>query len=425
MIRSFFTHFNSFVMALLFAVVVWAVATSEQNPSREGFYPDLMPIEIVNRPEGTLVYQKTAETVRVKLRAPQVSWDQLQPASFRVIADLQLLEPGMHQIPIKVQVTDPRVTVISVEPSAVGIRLEQLKSRDFDIHSEVLDSPPLGYAYRTPMLVPSQVTVNGPAVLVEQVVEVAADIYLRSAKSPVEREVTLQPRDLQGNVVQGVTLTPASASVKVPVEQRVGYKDVSIKAILKGTVASGYWISNIVVTPSNVTVAGSPDVMAKVPGFIETVPIDVNTATSEVTKRVAISLPEGVSVLNNEGVTVQVSVTPILGGQTIRRKVVLQGLRRGLVGAISPDTVEVILSGPLPSLQSLAADDVQVVIDASTLVAGSYQLKPRVPVVPASLKIQNIVPDTIQINIVELSSSPTITPTLTLTPTLTATPPAK
>ncbi len=413
MFRSILSQFSSIVMALLFAGIIWVVATSEQNPSREAVYPDPLPIELANRVQGTLVFQKTADTVRVKLRAPQVSWDQLQPTSFRVSADLGNYGTGLHQIPITVQVTDPRVIVLSVEPAAVGVRIEELKSRDFDIHGEVMDTPPLGFVYRLPTLTPSQVTVSGPAVLVEQVVQVSAEIFLRGSKSPVERDVTLTPRDAQGSLVQGVAVVPSATTVRVQVEQRVGYKDVSIKAALKGNVAAGFWISNIAVVPSNVTVAGSPDALAKLAGFVETIPIDVTGATTEVTKRVAISLPEGVSILNNEGVMIQVAITPILGGQTIRRKIDLQGLKRGATGTVSPDVVDVILSGPMPSLGALTPNDVQVVIDVTSLGAGVYQLKPRVPVVPETLKIQSIVPDTLQVNITEpLTTTIPITPTV-------------
>jgi YbbR domain-containing protein len=420
-LRSVLSHFASIVISLIFAIVVWAVAIGEQNPSREAFYSDPLPIEIVNRPDGTMIYSQTSQAVRVKLRAPQVSFDQLQPASFKVVADLDALDPGLHQVTVKVQVTDPRVTVMTIDPPSIGIRLEQIVSREFDLHSEVLDAPPIGYEYRAPSSQVSKIKVSGPAVLVEQVVEASASIYLRSAKATVEREVAVQPLDARGNVVPGLTLTPSTVAISVPVDQRVGYKDVSIRAVLKGTVASGYWISNILVVPPSITIAGSPDALGKIPGFVETIPIDVNAATLEVTKLATLSLPEGVSVLSNEGVTVQVSVTPILGGQTIRRKIILQGLRRGYNATVSPDTVEIILSGPLPALQNLAPDDVQVVIDVSTLSPGVYQLKPRIPVVPDTLKVQNIVPDTVQVTIVEPIPTPTPTPTITPTATVTFT----
>src|SRR4030067_695592 len=136
---------NSIIMALLLAAVVWSVATSEANPSRSGLYPETLPIEIVNIPDGLTVYQRSATIVRLKIRAPEGNWDQLTSKSFHILADLQGLGVGLHQVPLKFQIADPQVVVESSEPSAVGIRLEEVKSRTFEVHSDVLDTAPLGF----------------------------------------------------------------------------------------------------------------------------------------------------------------------------------------------------------------------------------------------------------------------------------------
>lgn len=413
MLRSLIGQLNSLIVALLLAGVVWSVATSEANPSRESLYPDALPIEIVNIPDGMVVTQKSATTVRLTIRAPLASWNQLSSGSIHVLADLQGLDAGLHQVPLKLQTADPQIVVTSMEPSSVGARLEPIKSRAVPIHSDILDSAPPGYTAQPPTVKPTQVTVTGPALLVDQVSEVVADVFLRGTKTPFDREVTLIARDAQGNTIQGVVLSPATATVSVQIEQRVGYKDVSVRATLKGAPAPGYWVSNIVVEPSTATIVGSADALGKIPGFVETMAIDVSGATSDVIKRVGLSLPEGASALNSEGVAVQVSVTPILGGQTVKRKVNVQGLRRGLIASVSPTQVDVILSGPVPTLEKLSPDDVQVVVDASGVGAGTFQMRPRAPIVPDSLKLQSIVPDSVQITITEIAPTPTIVPTAT------------
>ncbi|HEX7588635.1 MAG TPA: hypothetical protein VF478_09995, partial [Anaerolineae bacterium] len=154
-------------------------------------------------------------------------------------------------------------------------------------------------------------------------------------------------------------------------------------------------------------------------GFVETVPIDITGGTADVSRRAVLSLPEGLSVLNNEGITVQVSVTPILGGQTVRRKVTIQGLARGLTASVSPDSVDVIISGPVPTLQALGPEDVQISVDSTGQTPGVYVVKPRVLQVPDPLKVQSIVPETVQVTVLALP--PTATPNLPVTATLTST----
>ncbi len=403
------------IIALILAATVWVVAVGEENPTSERFYPNPLPIEVTNTAEGLVIYGDKPDTALIRVRAPQVSWDQFHPGSFRVVADMNGLGAGEYQIKLQVVSSDSRAVVTGIEPDTVSIRLERIKSRQMDVHSDILDAAPIGYTAGTPVISPTLVTVTGAETVVDQVNEVVADVYLRGSKSPVQRDVTVLARDAQGNLVQGVTVTPATVSVNVQVEQRVGYKDVSIKTTLKGAPAPGYWVSNITVNPSSATIVGSPDAMAKIAGFVETVPIDITGATADVSRRAVLSLPEGVSVLNNEGITVQISVTPILGGQTVRRKVTVQGLARGLTASVSPDSVEVILSGPLPALQGLAPDNAQVVVDTAGQTPGTYAVKPRVTLLPDPLKVQSIVPDTVQVTVSGVAPTPVITSTLTVT----------
>jgi YbbR domain-containing protein len=418
-LRSIVGQLGSLVLASILAITVWVVATNDANPSRRAFYPDALPIEFINRTDSLIVYHQSAETIRVELRAPQASWDQLRPGSFHVSADLRSLEAGGHTVNLDVRVDDSRAIVTSIEPKNIDVQLELVKSRQMDVRSDLLDAAPPGYTSRSPVVTPAQVTLNGAAVLVDQVNDVSADVYLRGSKAPIQRDVTVLARDAQGNLVQGVTITPATVNVSVQVEQRVGFKDVSIRAVLKGAPAAGYWVSNISVNPSTATIVGSPDAMAKVAGFVETVPIDITGGTADVSRRAVLSLPEGLSVLNNEGITVQVSVTPILGGQTVRRKVTTQGLARGLTASVSPDSVDVIISGPVPTLQALGPEDVQIAVDASGQTPGVYVVKPRVLLVLDPLKVQSIVPETVQVTVLALP--PTATPNLPATATLTST----
>jgi YbbR domain-containing protein len=67
-------------------------------------------------------------------------------------------------------------------------------------------------------------------------------------------------------------------------------------------------------------------------------------------------------------------------------------------------------------LQGLQPTDVQVVVDATDKGAGTYQVRPRVPIVPEALRVQSIVPDTVLVTISEVKAN--ITPTLPLSVTV-------
>ena len=94
-----------------------------------------------------------------------------------------------------------------------------------------------------------------------------------------------------------------------------------------------------------------------------------------------------------------------------------------LAARISPRTVDVIISGPVPLLDRLTESDVQVQLDLSGVSAGTYQFAPRVDISIAELKVESILPSSIEV-VVEAPAAVTpqsVTPTATLKPGLTPT----
>jgi len=94
--------------------------------------------------------------------------------------------------------------------------------------------------------------------MVDLVSELVAEIYLAGAKETVARPVDLSARNKEGEAVGWVDIDPSEVEVRVPIEQRRGYKEVSVRPIVEGQVASGYRISSVSVEPSNTTIFGSP-----------------------------------------------------------------------------------------------------------------------------------------------------------------------
>lgn len=398
MFRSLLSNASSILLALFFAIVVWIVATSEQNPIREGLFPDAIPITFANRGEGLTLLEPSRLAARARIRTETSRWDTLNSGDFQLVADLGGLESGEYTVELHAVSDDPSTRVIAVDPPTVQVRLEKIQDTEMPVRVRLLDEPSLGYETKTPVVTPEVVTISGPQSDLDKVSDATVDIALRSEKAPIDRQATVVLHDGQGNLIQNLKVTPSSVQVHIPIEQRVGYKDAAVKAVINGNVASGYWVSDISVDPSTVTLIGAPEALDQLGGFVETEGLDVSGAKESLTKRVRLKLPEGVSVLNANDVNLKVSVEPVLSGLTVRRQVNLSE-SCNLPSKISPDTVDVILSGPLPTLQTLKPDDVQIVIDAPQCQPGSYQSELRAANVPDTIKVESIVPATAELNV--------------------------
>lgn len=418
--RRWLNDLGSIVLALCLATIVWMVAMREENPFVRGAWAEAIPIELVNRPEGMLIVGEVPTQVRVTIRAPQSSWQDLRRESFRAQVDLSQAVVGMNQLDVQVECSDKNVEIVERRPSTVSVRMEKSREITLPVRVVVLDSPPYGYEVRYEEITtdPQEVIVTGPEQLVSEVSQVVADFYLRGATETQERRVTLRARDAQGDVVD-VTLSPPTAIVKVLVVQRSGFRNVSVRVVWDGQPAAGYRISNVSLEPTIVTVTGDPEALEAIPGYLETAPVDVEDADEDVIQRVALILPEGVSLLGAQTVQVHVSVTPIESSLTIRRDVIIQGLSPDLLATVSPASLDVILSGPLPKLDTLRAEDVQVVVNLFDLAVGSYQVSPII-IPPEGITVQSVLPEKLQVDItwrITPTPAPVQTPVVTETPT--------
>jgi hypothetical protein len=86
----------------------------------------------------------------------------------------------------------------------------------------------------------------------------------------------------------------------------------------------------------------------------------------------------------------------------------VNGLPEGLSAQVFPQTVDVIISGPLPVLDALASQDITVSVDVTDLEIGVYQLTPEVRVLVESVLVESILPGTVEI-VIATPNTPTPT----------------
>jgi len=415
MIRRIVDAIARAVLALILAVLVWVVAIQADDPTLVNTYPVALPITRVNEPPGSLVYEQSADSVRVTLRAPQSLWAQLTPDQFKAQIDLAGQPFGQLNLPVQVRVANRAVEVVRADPAMVDLRLESISDQSIPVRITTTGEPALGYAAQPANATPAKVTVRGPASFVGRVVEVLGTVSVQGARQTVDQPVRLNALDKDGNPVGFVTLAPESVQARVEIKQLGGFRDVAVKVVVRGQVAPGYRISNVSVTPPIVTVFGSSQAIDSSPGFLETAPITVTNTQDDVVERVALNVPGGISLLGDPAVQVRVQVEAIQGGLTVQRPLTLQGLPSTMDTRLSPETIDVVLTGPLPKLQSLKPDDVRVVLDLVSLGIGTHQVKPQA-VVPQGIVAESLLPATIQVTIGPtgtLSVSPLPTPTKT------------
>jgi YbbR domain-containing protein len=291
------------------------------------------------------------------------------------------------------------------------VSLEPLITRTLPLQSSLTGQPSIGYEAGQLSVEPQQVVLAGPQSAVTRVSRVRVVVNMTGIREGLDQTVPIQALDANNIPVTNLTVQPDSAHVTLPVTRQGGFRDLAVKVIVRGQVASGYRLDSISVTPPVVTVYSSnPDLVNAMPGAVETQPVDLSAAKDNVTLHVPLDLPGGVSAVGDQTVVIQAGISPIQSSLTISgQHVEIAGLGSDMNAQISPESVDVIFSGPLPVLNSLTRQDVHVTVDVTGLAAGSYQLTPSVQILASDVTVESLLPATVEV-VLTPKTSPTTGP---------------
>jgi len=413
--RSFNTNLRTFLWALALALAVWVAAVTSADPDVVRALPSPVPLEVVGQNPDMVLNADFPRQVNLVLRAPSTVWERIvaNPSNVRAILDISGLGEGEHQVNIQIQITERPVRIVSKTPSQVTLTLEPLATKTLQVDLTQAGQPAIGYQAGDAIMEPNSVVVAGAKSIVDQAVRARVSISLDGAREGVDESFPVQVLDDSGEAVTGLSISPQNVHVTLPVGQQGGYRDLAVKVVVRGQVASGYRLSNISVLPPVVTVySADPTVVAALPGIVETLPLDLQNASDDITTRLELSLPPGVSVVGEQTVLIQAGITPIQSSLTLSNEIVqIVGLPSGMNAQVLPGTVDVIVSGPLPLLDTLTRQDIRVTVDVTGLPAGTHQLRPRVEILIADVKVESILPGTIEVTLTHVESTPVITPT--------------
>jgi len=409
-------NLGTLLLSFILAVIVWGSATTSADPNQERSYE--IPIDVLGQDTDIEILSNIPDQMLMTLYAPSSILDQLDEESSFLQAwiDLSGLVRGTHTLTVQYVIpTDLRpLKLVDVSPKSVDVTLEQLVSKALPIQTEVQGKPALGYQQGPTTWSDQEVVVSGRLSDVQKTITVEASLNIDGANQDIEKTVPLLARDSNGNLVLDVRLTPDRITVTQAITLRGGYRNMVVKVVTSGQVGEGYRQTNITVSPPNVMVfSADPAMIDQLPGYIETQILDLTGIVDDIETVLALNLPDGVSVIGDPNVLVQVGVAAIEGSINITRKVEVIGILPDLTAVVSPDSVEVIIFGPIPMLQTLTDVDVRVVVDLTGLEEGTYQLNPDVIILPDRIRLQVISPETLEIEIKPAEvGTPVPTPTV-------------
>ena len=410
--RWFARNIRSFLLALILAIAVWISAVTSADPDEVRTLSSI-PLETIGQDSSLIITSQLPTSVEVTLRAPHSIWEQLtaQENSVQATLDLSGLSSGEHTVDIQIRLLVRPVQIVLVNPKTVTVHLEPLATQTLPVDLSLSGQPAIGYQAGNAILDQQNIMITGPESIVKQAARARVLVSLEGARESIDQSLVVQIVDVKNNRLNGIGVTPESVHVNIPVSQQGGFRDVAVKVVVQGQVASGYRLENISVFPPVITVfASDPALVNALPGVVETQPLDLKDAKEDISTRLALVLDPKITIVGAQSVQVQVGISPIQTSITLlNQSINILGLSEGLAAQASPQTVDVIISGPLPTLDALTPQDIIVSVDVTGLALGTYQLAPKVEVLVGNVLVESILPSTIEV-VISVPATPTATP---------------
>ena len=294
------------LLSLAMAILLYVIASAQRTPAPaleaeasarvfvqpevRGLEPDML---VTVAPKGGYVHVSGSAAAIARVRAQ---------GTVSALVDVAGVKPGTQRLPMQYELP-PNIQWVG--PTMTAVTLERKVRRSFEVGLPPIQPPPW-YRFDDPRISPDQVTVTGAESVVRQVRRVVANIPGASASGAVDETVGLLAQDAERQAIEGVTIQPSRVRVQIRLLIAEATKSVLISPQVRGQPAEGYELTDYRVEPRMLTVVGSQERLAGLSAL--TADVSAEGITGNTTRRVTLTVPEGIKVQGSASVQVTLFV---------------------------------------------------------------------------------------------------------------------
>lgn len=333
--------------------------------------------------EEKYVVEGLPETVDITLIGSKTDlYIAKQSTSHYVTIDLSGLKPGTHKVNIEYNQNNGSIDYM-VNPSVATViiyeKVSETRTMSIDLlNKDSLDSKLVveKINYDT-----DKVVIKGAEHQLKEVVEVKALVDLNNltantAGTYTIRDVPLKAYNKDGEVVD-VEIVPETIDVEVQIASPS--KELPIKLVPVGDVASGYAISSMTSSETKVTVYGDSETLNNLKSI--PVNVDVSGLKEGKTYKLQLEKPVGVKSLSINNITVTVGIGNVSNKKIDGVKISVKNLSdeyKATPVTESDAEVTVNLKGVQSVINGITADDVTPYVDLTGYEPGNYEVEVKI-----------------------------------------------
>lgn len=303
-----------------------------------------------------------------------------QSSAHDVTIDLAGLKAGTHKVNISYNQNTGSIEYM-VNPSVATVIIYEKVSETRTMTVDMLNNDKLdsklsieNIKYDT-----DKVVIKGAEHQLKEVVSVKALVDLNNLPANTTgtytlKEVPFRAYNADGEVVE-VEIVPGTIDITLDITSPS--KEVPLKVIPTGEVASGFAISTMALNETKVIVYGDNESLSK----INYIPVSIDVANLKSNKNYKIELekPIGVKALSVNNVTVSVTLDEVSNKKIENIGIEYRNLANGYsVQGTDKTRVAVALKGVDTVIENISAEDIMAYIDLEGLTEGDHEVDVKV-----------------------------------------------
>ena len=289
--QKLMNNFGLKLISLLLAIVSWIVIINIQDPVETGKFTDI-PVQIINE---EMVEEKDkipvtieGDKVDVVVEARRSILDNLSAADFQAIADFSKIS-FMEAVPIEISLpyySEEEVKIIRGNDQMMKLILDDYVTKSFSFEVRMEGDAAEGFIAGDAVVSPNVIQISGADMVVSKIKEVVIDVVLKDDYSDFSAEAKPKVYDMNGDLMDTskLKLSVDKVTVNVPV---LHTKTLNLKVVPTGTLPEDYEITETLIAPETVTIAGSQADLAKISQTYR-LEVDVTNLTGTIERNISI-----------------------------------------------------------------------------------------------------------------------------------------
>ncbi len=159
------------ILALVFAILIWAFAPSMEKPSLSQMQI-FVPVSYINTPQDLEIVSQPQQSVGITI---EITNDEIpNPSLFQTFINLENAYPGeqIYEIAIEDIKHPERVKILKISPDKLAISFEKTLERELTIKPVIVGVPAEKYVLEKVTIEPNSIVVSGPFSILEKLEQV-------------------------------------------------------------------------------------------------------------------------------------------------------------------------------------------------------------------------------------------------------------